>query len=176
MHWRRFVLWNYYWELLFLLLLIFCLHLWVPKTDRKFIRDLLNLVQNTQICPMLRLWLIVFWWALTPFKGNLLFAHFVWFVILTCHLCSVPFTVQRICELIVRPEKHYKSTRKLLFALEKVRFWVCWPDASAHKLSLCLRWSIFHQHRIFSSQKSITVLQCSCFRYGVTWSSLNAHQ
>ena len=33
---------------------------------------------------------------------------------------SVPFTIQRICEIIVRGEKSYRSTKKIVFALEKV--------------------------------------------------------
>ncbi len=31
-----------------------------------------------------------------------------------------PFTLQRICELLINPGKHYKSTAKLLNAFEKV--------------------------------------------------------
>eukprot|EP00357_Protocruzia_adherens_P034696 CAMPEP_0114986232 /NCGR_PEP_ID=MMETSP0216-20121206/8313_1 /TAXON_ID=223996 /ORGANISM="Protocruzia adherens, Strain Boccale" /LENGTH=143 /DNA_ID=CAMNT_0002348647 /DNA_START=86 /DNA_END=517 /DNA_ORIENTATION=+ len=31
-----------------------------------------------------------------------------------------PFTIQRICELLNQPEKHYISTRKLLHAFQKV--------------------------------------------------------
>lgn len=33
--------------------------------------------------------------------------------------CSAPFTVQRLCEVIVRPE-HYTQTNALLFGLEKM--------------------------------------------------------
>mmetsp|Transcript_11453 Transcript_11453/g.31936 ORF Transcript_11453/g.31936 Transcript_11453/m.31936 type:complete len:258 (-) Transcript_11453:874-1647(-) len=31
-----------------------------------------------------------------------------------------PFTIQRICELLVRPHQHHKTKRKLLFALDKL--------------------------------------------------------
>lgn len=31
-----------------------------------------------------------------------------------------PFTLQRICELLIDPEKHYKSSKKILFAMEKL--------------------------------------------------------
>ncbi|EDK31410.1 serine/threonine protein phosphatase 4 regulatory subunit, putative (macronuclear) [Tetrahymena thermophila SB210] len=31
-----------------------------------------------------------------------------------------PFTLQRICELLINPKKNYKSSKKILFALEKL--------------------------------------------------------
>ncbi|CAD8134529.1 unnamed protein product [Paramecium octaurelia] len=31
-----------------------------------------------------------------------------------------PFTLQRICELLIDPQKHYKSSKKILFAMEKL--------------------------------------------------------
>lgn len=31
-----------------------------------------------------------------------------------------PFTIQRICELLLNPEKHYRSSKKILYAVEKV--------------------------------------------------------
>ena len=36
-------------------------------------------------------------------------------------LCSAPFTVQRLCELILQPKKHYKKLDFYLRAVEKVR-------------------------------------------------------
>uniref|UniRef100_A0A6S8BB95 Serine/threonine-protein phosphatase 4 regulatory subunit 2 n=1 Tax=Aplanochytrium stocchinoi TaxID=215587 RepID=A0A6S8BB95_9STRA len=33
---------------------------------------------------------------------------------------GAPFTLQRLCELILFPEEHYNSTKKLLFGLEKL--------------------------------------------------------
>lgn len=38
----------------------------------------------------------------------------------TSFICySAPFTIQRLCELIVEPEKHYKRIDKFMRALEK---------------------------------------------------------
>jgi len=34
---------------------------------------------------------------------------------------SAPFTIQRLCELLVHPTKHYKTTDKFLRAIEKVK-------------------------------------------------------
>ncbi len=31
-----------------------------------------------------------------------------------------PFTIQRICELLLHPHQHHKTKRKLLYALDKV--------------------------------------------------------
>ena len=31
-----------------------------------------------------------------------------------------PFTLQRICELTLEPEKYYKSCKKILYAYEKL--------------------------------------------------------
>jgi serine/threonine-protein phosphatase 4 regulatory subunit 2 len=33
---------------------------------------------------------------------------------------AAPFTLQRVCELLLGPEKYYRSTKKLLFAVEKL--------------------------------------------------------
>lgn len=35
-------------------------------------------------------------------------------------LCRPPFTIQRITELTLEPEKYYRSSRKLLYAYEKL--------------------------------------------------------
>ena len=32
-----------------------------------------------------------------------------------------PFTIQRLCELLLQPHQHHKTKRKLLYALDKVR-------------------------------------------------------
>jgi serine/threonine-protein phosphatase 4 regulatory subunit 2 len=33
---------------------------------------------------------------------------------------SPPFTLQRICELLLDPERHYRSAKRLLYAFEKL--------------------------------------------------------
>ena len=33
--------------------------------------------------------------------------------------CSAPFTIQRLCELITNPSKHYKRTDKFMRGIEK---------------------------------------------------------
>ena len=48
---------------------------------------------------------------------------------------EAPFTIQRICELLIDPAKHYKSTDKYMRALLKnllvvsgrVIMWAIWP-------------------------------------------------
>ena len=35
---------------------------------------------------------------------------------------SAPFTIQRLCELLTDPKKHYKRTDKFLRGIEKVTF------------------------------------------------------
>ena len=35
--------------------------------------------------------------------------------------CSIPFTIQRLCELLTNPKKHYKRTDKFMRGLEKVK-------------------------------------------------------
>jgi len=39
----------------------------------------------------------------------------------SCCVFSAPFTIQRLCELLVNPQKHYKTMEKFLRAVEKVR-------------------------------------------------------
>jgi len=39
--------------------------------------------------------------------------------ILLC-VCSAPFTIQRLCELLIDPMKHYKTMEKFMRAIEKV--------------------------------------------------------
>lgn len=36
-----------------------------------------------------------------------------------CCVCSAPFTMQRLCELVCFPRKHYKKIDKFLRAIEK---------------------------------------------------------
>jgi len=59
-------------------------------------------------------------------------------VLICCRLLFLraPFTLQRITELALRPERFYKSLRKLLFALEKV----CSSTSSSTQtcFSICL--------------------------------------
>jgi len=37
-----------------------------------------------------------------------------------CCVVSAPFTIQRLCELLVDPNKHYKTMEKFMRAVEKV--------------------------------------------------------
>jgi len=37
-----------------------------------------------------------------------------------CCVASAPFTIQRLCELLVDPSKHYKTMEKFMRAIEKV--------------------------------------------------------
>lgn len=37
-------------------------------------------------------------------------------------VASAPFTIQRLCELLIEPTKHYKTMEKFLRAVEKVTY------------------------------------------------------
>ncbi len=51
-------------------------------------------------------------------KKNKLFYN-IWSILISkkiYYYYRPPFTLQRICEVILEPEKYYKSSRKLLYA------------------------------------------------------------
>lgn len=48
-------------------------------------------------------------------------------------LCRPPFTIQRLCELILEPNKHYRSRRVFVRAVEKV---CCTPKSLSHLSSM----------------------------------------
>lgn len=48
--------------------------------------------------------------------------HNTWLDLLFVFLCSPPFTIQRVCELVMEPRQHYKRRDKYMRAMEKVRW------------------------------------------------------
>ena len=42
-------------------------------------------------------------------------------LVIVCCFASAPFTLQRLCELITEPRKHYKKCDKFLRGVEKVK-------------------------------------------------------
>ena len=61
---------------------------------------------------------------LEKFNGHALSNYFCMSQIFTSSsfflLSRYPFTLQRVCELVSRPEDYYKNTKKYLYALQKV--------------------------------------------------------
>ncbi|RYG52388.1 hypothetical protein EON66_09805 [archaeon] len=51
-------------------------------------------------------------------------------------MCRAPFTIQRICELLAYPQKHFLTLDKLLNGLDKVR-----PATSPHAAILAYQYA-----------------------------------
>lgn len=56
--------------------------------------------------------------------------------ILEPHRGGPPFTVQRLCELLVEPRRIYKSTRRFLYALQRALVVIATEDSLANMIPL----------------------------------------
>ena len=58
--------------------------------------------------------------------------------------CSIPFTIQRLCELLTNPKKHYKRTDKFMRGLEKVKTVIFAISGTSLKIGLWEVYLCFH--------------------------------
>ena len=53
-------------------------------------------------------------------EKEVILQYFIFFERYFLRLSRPPFTIQRIAELTINPEKYYKSCKKILYAYEKL--------------------------------------------------------